>query len=171
MLKVLDAAGDLPATAKEDHITQQHNLGFWLEKMAPANDNGALMMLSNAAIRNAVNDVNCSNVTKDVLPHPENYDAKTKTAALLKLSDLHTRMELSGGSGTNADLFNKYTAPHHGLNPNKDKATGQIDEAINILSSDPGMQQFLNQQQLAGMHGNRQQRSRDQGRPATLRRY
>ena len=151
MLRTLDVAGDSPATFKADGITQQQNIGTWLEKLAPASDDGVLSMLNNAALRNSVADVDTSKLTADVLAHPENYDAKTKTAVMLQLIDTRTRLTLSGNSISGADLYSKYTAPQRGLNPNKDKVESQLDAAINQLSSDDGVKSFMAQNQKSGM--------------------
>ena len=143
MLRTLDMAGDLPATAKADGITQQKNLGAWLENQAPKDDHGVLMMLSNAAVRSSVADVDTSKLTKDVLEHPENYDGKTKAAVMMEISDARARMAASDKVG-DGDLYAGITADtEYHLNPTKSKVTDQLDAAIGKLSSDPDVKTFL----------------------------
>lgn len=151
MLRTLDMAGDLPATAKADGITQQKNIGAWLENQAPKDDHGVLMMLSNAAVRSSVADVDTSKLTKDVLEHPENYDGKTKAAVMMEISDARARMAASDKVG-DGDLYAGITADtEYHLNPTKSKVTDQLDAAIGKLSSDPDVKTFLSQNQASGM--------------------
>jgi hypothetical protein len=151
MLRTLDVGGDDPATYKADGIVQQHNIGTWLEKQAPASDDGVLMMMNNAAVRNSVADVDTSKLTADVLQHPENYDGKTKAAVLVQLTDTRTRLQVSNYEQNGTGLFDKYTAPHEGLNPNEEKVDGQLKDAINKLQQDPDVTSFLTQTQGPGL--------------------
>lgn len=151
MLRTLDMAGDLPATASADGITQQKNLGAWLENQAPKDDHGVLMMLSNASVRSSVADVDTAKLSQDVLEHPEHYDGKTKAAVMMEISDARARMAASDKVG-DGDLYagiEADTAYH--LNPTKSKVTDQLDAAIAQLSGDPDVKAFLTQNQAAGM--------------------
>jgi hypothetical protein len=151
MLRTMDMAGDLPATATADGITQQKNIGAWLENQAPKDDHGVLMMLSNASVRSSVADVDTSKLTKDVLEHPENYDGKTKAAAMLEISDARARMAVSDKVG-DGDLYAGIEADSvYHLNPTKSKVTDQLDAAISQLASDPDVKTFLSQNQGNGM--------------------
>lgn len=151
MLRTLDMAGDLPATATADGIVQQKNLGAWLENQAPTDDHGVLMMLSNASVRSAVADVDTSKLTQDVLQHPENYDGKTKAAVMMEISDARARMAASDKVG-DGDLYAGIEADSvYHLNPTKSKVTDQLDAAIGQLSADPDVKTFLSQNQASGM--------------------
>lgn len=149
MLQLFDMGGESPLGNKNDGITMEHNIAGWLEKQAPKDDDGVLMMLSNAAIRGSVAGVDTSKLTKDVLDHPENYDAKTKAAVLMQLTDTRTQLALSKDS--NGDLFSAGAAKSHGLNPNKAKVVAQVDDAIQKLGSDPDVQKYISDNQAAGM--------------------
>ncbi|MFJ3007431.1 type III effector HrpK domain-containing protein [Pseudomonas fluorescens] len=151
MFRTLDNGGDHPATIKNDGIAQQHNFANWLEKQAPSDDHGVLMMLSNASARNSIADVDTSKLTKDVFEHPENYDGKTKAAVLTEITDARVRMEVSANPSDHSDLFSEGKSDQRGINPNKSKITEQLDGAIAKLSSDPDVQRFLSQNQGAGM--------------------
>jgi len=151
MFRTLDNGGDHPATMKTDGIAQQHNFGTWLEKQAPADDHGVLMMLSNASARNSVADVDTSKLTKDVLEHPENYDGKTKAAVLTEITDARVRMEVSANPKDDSDLFSQGKSDIRGINPNKAKITAQLDGAMEKLASDPDVQTFFAQNQGTGM--------------------
>lgn len=150
MWNVLDAAGDHPATARDDGIVQQHNLGKWLENQAPKDDHGVLMMLSNASVRGALADVDTSTLTQDILEHPENYDGKTKAAAMLEITDARVRLQAS--DKVDGDLYADITAYHqYQLHPTKSKVMQQLDDAIAKLASDPDVQAFLRINQGQGM--------------------
>jgi hypothetical protein len=151
MFRTLDNGGDHPATMKTDGIAQQHNFAEWLEKQAPANDHGVLMLLSNASARNSIVDVDTSKLRKDVLEHPENYDGKTKAAVLTEITDARVRIELSADPKSDSDLFTQIQSDMHDINPNKAKVTAQLDAAISKLSSDPDVQAFFAENQGAGM--------------------
>lgn len=151
MMRTLDMAGDLPATASADGITQQKNLGAWLENQAPKDDHGVLMMLSNASIRSSVSDVDTSKLTQDVLQHPENYDGKTKAAVMLEISDARARLASSDKVG-DGDLYAGITADsEYHLNPTKSKVADQLDAAVNQLAADPDVKTFMAQHQADGM--------------------
>lgn len=151
MFRTLDNGGDHPAIIKNDGIAQQHNFAAWLEKQAPADDHGVLMMLSNASARNSIADVDTSKLTKDVLEHPENYDGKTKAAVLTEISDARVRMALSANPGDQSDLFSEGKSDVRNINPTKAKIEAQLDRAIDKLAADPEVQTFFAQNQGAGM--------------------
>ncbi|MDR9750833.1 type III effector HrpK domain-containing protein [Pseudomonas sp. SZMC_28357] len=151
MFRLLDNGGDHPATMKTDGIAQQHNFATWLERQAPTDDHGVLMMLSNASARNSVADVDTSKLTKDVFEHPEKYDGKTKAAVLTEITDARVRMELSANPKDDSDLFSQGQSDMRGINPNKAKITAQLDATIAKLSADPDVQNFFAQNQGTGM--------------------
>ncbi|MDF0733626.1 type III effector HrpK domain-containing protein [Pseudomonas entomophila] len=152
MLHVLDSAGDLPATATSDGIVQQKNLRAWLENQAPKDDHGVLMMLSNASIRGSLADVDTSKLTQDILEHPENYDGKTKAAAMLELSDARARLASSDKVDGGGDLYAGITADsQYHLNPTKSKLLKQLDDAAAKLAADPDVKTFLAGAQGPGM--------------------
>ena len=151
MMRTLDMAGDLPATATADGITQQKNLGAWLENQAPTDDHGVLMMLSNASIRSSVAGVDTSKLTQDVLQNPQNYDGKTKAAVMLEISDARARLASSDKVG-DGDLYAGITADsEYHLNPTKSKVADQLDAAVNQLAGDPDVKTFMAQNQADGM--------------------
>lgn len=150
MWNVLDPAGDHPATARDDGIVQQHNLGKWLEGQAPKDDHGVLMMLSNASVRGSLAGVDSSALGKDILEHPENYDGKTKAAAMLEITDARVRLQAS--DKVDGDLYAGITADYeYQLNPTKSKVMQQLDDAIAKLAADPDVQEFLRLNQGQGM--------------------
>lgn len=151
MFRTLEIAGDNPATVSADGIAQQHNFSSWLEKQAPADDHGVLMMLSNGAARDSVASVDTSTLTKDVLDHPEKYDGRTKAAVLTEISDARVRLSLSANPADGSDLFTNLASDGRGINPSKAKVTADLDGAIQTLSADKDVQAFFAQNQGAGM--------------------
>ncbi|WP_411382940.1 type III effector HrpK domain-containing protein [Pseudomonas sp. L7] len=150
MWHVMDSAGDHPATASSDGIVQQKNIGAWLENQAPKDDHGVLMMLSNASIRGSLADVDTSKLTKDVLEHPENYDGKTKAAAMLEITDARARLQAS--DKVDGDLYAGITADsQYHLNPTKSKVMKQLDDAISKLGNDADVKAYMAANQGPGM--------------------
>ncbi|MFV3315022.1 type III effector HrpK domain-containing protein [Pseudomonas sp. NY15374] len=150
MWHVMDSAGDHPATASSDGIVQQKNIGAWLENQAPKDDHGVLMMLSNASIRGSLAGVDTSKLTKDVLEHPENYDGKTKAAAMLEITDARARLQAS--DKVDGDLYAGITADsQYHLNPTKSKVMKQLDDAISKLGNDADVKAYMAANQGPGM--------------------
>jgi len=143
MLHALDIGGDDPATYHADGVVLAKNIGAWLTSVAPGSDNAALAFLDGAATRSASADVDTSKLTADVLANPQNYDGKTKAAVLTQLTDAQTRLTISNYEQNDTGLYDKYTAPNEGLNPNSDKVSAQLQNSINQLMADPDVQSFL----------------------------
>jgi len=150
MFRTLEIAGDHPATVTADGIAQQHNFASWLQKQAPTDDHGVLMMLSNGAARDSVAYVD-TKLTHDVLEHPENYDGKTKAAVLTEITDARVRLGLSANPADGSDLYTDLASDTRGINPSKAKITADLDGAIQTLTSDKDVQAFYTQSQGAGM--------------------
>src|SRR5471032_1095860 len=143
MLHALDIGGDDHATYHADGVVLAKNIGAWLTSVAPGSDNAALAFLDGAATRSASADVDTSKLTADVLANPQNYDGKTKAAVLTQLTDAKTRLTISNYEQNDTGLYDKYTAPNEGLNPNSVKVSAQLQNSINQLMADPDVQSFL----------------------------
>lgn len=150
MFRSLDKGGMPTATSSVDGIVQQDNIAKWLSDQAPSTDHAVLMMLSDAAVRSSVADVDTSGLSHDIFEHPENYDGKTKTAALLEITDARTRIS-SGDSADGSEMFNASQSQIHGINPSREKVEAELDAAATLLASDPDVQAFMAEQQKTGL--------------------
>lgn len=139
MNDMLDTASEAAALADADGVIGQEDITSWLENTTVSSDADTLSMLEAAAIRSSVASIDTSDLTADVLEHPEDYDGATKAAVLIQLEDAQTMMVSGQDNGLWDDI--KLDADH--INPNYDKVSAQLSDAIATLAADGDVQEYL----------------------------
>ncbi|MCI1852515.1 MAG: type III effector HrpK [Ewingella americana] len=129
-LYMLDQGGlegkDL-ALHNPDQKISGSNIDNWIAKQAPTNSGEFASMMNDAATRNAVANVDISNLGADVFQNPQNYSGAQKAAVLVKLQQ--TQGQVDGGSSLRKT----------------DKTSQALQDDIAQLQSDPDVQKFMAQ--------------------------
>jgi trimeric autotransporter adhesin len=144
MFSLLDMAGDDIATSQPDQIIDAKNISSWISNLAPTNDVDFANTLNQAALESTVAGVDTSNLTGDVLANPQNYNGQQKTAVMVQLSDLLTKLDVGDQEGDwQAGLSYLNLTVGGGINPNFSKVQSAVQNAINQLSQDPQVQAYI----------------------------
>ncbi|WP_434141024.1 type III effector HrpK (plasmid) [Pseudomonas luteola] len=88
--------GEGLALHNADKKISTKNIDDWIKKQAPKNGGEFASMMSDAATRNAVANVDISKLNEDVFNHPDNYTGEQKAAVMVKLQE--TLEQVQGGS-------------------------------------------------------------------------
>ncbi|WP_052130561.1 type III effector HrpK domain-containing protein [Erwinia typographi] len=104
-----------------------HNIDDWIKKQAPTNGGEFSSMMSDAATRNAVANVDISQLNEDVFNNPQNYSGAQKAAVMVKLQQ--TQEQVDGGSSLRK----------------VDKTSAALDEKIGQLQNDQDVKDYMNQ--------------------------
>ncbi|WP_407158254.1 type III effector HrpK domain-containing protein [Bradyrhizobium sp. STM 3557] len=138
MLRQIDQAGQSPLSVA-DGLVNAGNIGAWLTSNAPGGPNSVMDFFNLVASRDAVINVDTSKLTSDVFEHPENYSAEQKAAVLQELKDTQDRMTLDN----QLQVTDVGTQEADGINPNLLKTNDDLQSKIDLLSADPGVQDYL----------------------------
>jgi hypothetical protein len=138
MLKQVDQAGQDPLS-NPDGLVNGANIGAWLTSSAPGDENSTMDFFNLVASRDAVVNVDTSNLTSDVFAHPENYTAAQKAAVLQELKDTQDRMTLDN----QLQVTDIGTQQKDGINPNLLKTNDDLQAKIDQLSADPDVVSYL----------------------------
>ncbi len=149
MFSQLDTGGQDLATSKPDGIAGGGNITDWMSKQAPSMTGAALgSLLSDAADRNSVANVDISKLGPDVFANPGKYTGEQKAAVLQQLTDTNARVTAGNDGGEWAGAVNNM----NGLSPDPKKpglvnadpnqVKGDIATKIAQLTADPDVQKF-----------------------------
>ena len=131
MFQVLDQGGKTGvalATSNPDDKFDERNIIDWVKKQAPTSGGQFASVISDAATRNAVANVDTSKLGADVFANPQRYSAAQKAAVLVQLQTM--QQQLQGGKSLR----------------HSDKTDNAIQQKIAQLSGDPDVQSFLAQE-------------------------
>ncbi|WP_188868612.1 type III effector HrpK domain-containing protein [Pseudomonas asuensis] len=151
-LRMLDQGGfegESLALHNPDKKISTKNIDDWIKKQAPKNGGEFASMMSDAATRNAVANVDISKLNEDVFNNPDKYTGEQKAAVMVKLQE--TLEQVQGGSKlrkvdkTSEALQQKIAQ----LQADKSVKT-YLDKAVpaqeqTLIASDPSLTQAVNQ--------------------------
>jgi hypothetical protein len=133
--------GESLALHNADQKISTKNIDEWIKKQAPKNGGEFAAMMSDAATRNAVANVDISKLNEDVFNHPDDYTGEQKAAVMIKLQE--TLEQVQGGSklrkvGKTAEALQQKIAQ---LQADKDVKT-YLDKAVPtqekaLIATDP----------------------------------
>lgn len=127
-MNMLDQGGfegeDL-ALHNADKKISTKNIDQWIKKQAPTNGGEFASMMSDAATRNAVANVDISKLNEDVFNNPQQYTGEQKAAVMIKLQE--TQAQVDGG----------------GKLRKVDKTSEALQQKIAQLQADPDVKTFL----------------------------
>jgi hypothetical protein len=128
-LKMLDQGGfegqDL-ALHNPDQKISTKNIDQWIKKQAPTSGGEFASMMSDAATRNAVAQVDISHLDEDVFKNPNKYSGAEKAAVMVKLQE--TQEQVDGGSKLRK----------------VDKTSEALSQKIAQLQQDPDVKSWMN---------------------------
>lgn len=138
MFRQIDQAGQ-SMLSDPDGLANAGNFSVWLTSAAPGDQNSTMDFFNTVASRDAVINVDTSNLTSDVFDHPEKYSGAQKAAVLQELQDTQDRMVLDN----QLQITDVGTQQADGINPNLLKTNADLADRIDQLSSDPDVLTYL----------------------------
>ncbi|MBK4214313.1 hypothetical protein JJJ17_00090 [Paracoccus caeni] len=129
-----------------DGLLAKKDISHWIEKEAPKDAESAIHMVVDAADRNSVAGVNTKQFDDEIFRDPDRFSPKEKAAVLQDLRTGRDLVAIGQQSGMwDLPQMEKKLSNQAGLKGTPDEIIAEIDQKIAILSKDPEVTEFMNE--------------------------